>query len=434
MAIYFGTDGMRGVYGEELTPNLVYKCGNSLSRFCAKGKVLIGRDTRTSGDNLTLSFASGLTGGGVDVFDVGVVPTPAVAYLCKKLDCDYGIVISASHNPAKFNGVKIYDSQGYKISEEMEKAIERKLFTPRFVNFDKLGVYKQVKNKVKLYKDDLIKDIPSLKGMKIVLDCANGACKNIAKEVFSRLGAEIILLCNGEGKDINNLCGALYPEKMQRQVLQSQASMGFSFDGDGDRIVCSDEKGNILDGDDILFLLACSMKECKGVVGTTMSNKGFENALAKKKIPFFRADVGDKYVAELMRSKSLPLGGEPSGHIIIHSLSTTGDGILCALNLAKLVKQKQKPLSKLVSYKKFPQVNINLPVIDKYRILNSDRLSSETLEIQKLFGQNGRVLVRASGTESKIRIMCEHISRKIAQEKANKLEEIVLELNKTQKN
>lgn len=432
MATYFGTDGIRGVYGEDLSSLLVNKCGNALSRLCNKGKVVIGRDTRISGDLLSLSFASGLTSGGVNVIDVGVAPTPAIAYLTKLLGCDYGVVISASHNPSKYNGVKIYDKNGYKINEEEEKTIERKLFSPSIVSYDKVGRYEFLPNLLKEYKKSLLSVCQTLDDLKIVVDCANGATYKIARNVFSLLGGKVIYLnAQGEGKFINDNCGALYPDNIIKSVLFNHADMGFAFDGDGDRIVACDENGNLLDGDDILFLVATHMESCKGVIGTSMTNKGLENALAKKKIPLMRADVGDKYVVELMNSRNFPLGGEPSGHIINQTLSTTGDGILTALTIAQIVKEKGKALSKLIRYKKFPQVNKNVSVIDKFRILNSEKLSAELLSISQNFGKNGRVLVRASGTENKIRIMCEHKQKSTALLSASRLESLVLEINKT---
>lgn len=431
MATYFGTDGIRGVYGEDLSSLLVHKCGNALSRLCSKGKVIIGRDTRTSGDLLSLSFSSGLTAGGVDVIDVGVAPTPAIAYLTKQLGCDYGVVISASHNPAKYNGVKIYDRNGYKINEEEEKSIERQLFSPFMVSYDKVGKYEFSPALLNEYKKSLLSCCTDFEKLKIVVDCANGATYKIAKSIFSSLkGKTIFLNAQGDGKSINNNCGALYPDTMIKSVLLNHADMGFAFDGDGDRIVACDEKGFLLDGDDILFILATHMPSCKGVVGTSMTNKGLENALAKKKISLARADVGDKYVVELMKNKNYPLGGEPSGHIVNHTLSTTGDGILTALTLAKIAKESGKTLSKLVQYKKFPQVNKNISVIDKFRILNSEKLSSEILSISQSFGSDGRVLVRASGTENKVRIMCEHKQKNTALSSANRLESLVLEINK----
>ena len=285
-----------------------------------------------------------------------------------------------------------------------------------------------------MYKKKLLTQYKSLEGLKIVLDCANGASYKIAKDLFTKLKANVIVINDKpDGLNINDNCGALYPNKIQEAVIEHNADIGFAFDGDADRIICCNEKGEILDGDDILYLLASRDKKIKGIVGTSMTNKGLENALQKKNIELLRADVGDKYVVELMKNKNISLGGEPSGHIILHNISTTGDGVLTALAIAKIMQTEKVTLSSLIDYQKFPQVNINIPVIDKYRILNSDLLSSEILKIQQMFGNNGRVLVRASGTEPKIRIMCEHINSNTAESQAKKLKKLVLELNKSQK-
>lgn len=435
MSIYFGTDGLRGIYGEEITSSIAFKCGNSLARQCGdKRLVLIGRDSRKSGDLLTHAFTSGLLSAGINVIDIGIASTPVIAFITKKLGLDFGVVISASHNPSNYNGIKIFDRYGYKISEEVEERIERKFVLPSYKNYLELGNYYFKPKLIRMYKKKLLTQYKSLEGLKIVLDCANGASYKIAKDLFTKLKANVIIINDKpDGLNINDNCGALYPNKIQEAVIEHNADAGFAFDGDADRIICCNEKGEILDGDDILYLLASRDKKIKGIVGTSMTNKGLENALQKKNIELLRADVGDKYVVELMKNKNISLGGEPSGHIILHNISTTGDGVLTALAIAKIMQTEKVTLSSLIDYQKFPQVNINIPVIDKYRILNSDLLSSEILKIQQMFGNNGRVLVRASGTEPKIRIMCEHINSNTAESQAKKLKKLVLELNKSQK-
>lgn len=436
MGTYFGTDGLRGVYGEEITPSIAFKCGNSLSRHCTNNKkVLIGKDTRVTGDILSLSLANGLMQNGVSVIDVGVTTTPAVAYLTKLLNCDFGVVISASHNPPHYNGIKIFDCDGYKISQELENDIERKFMLPISVKYSKIGRYDFTPQAVNLYIENIIKNIDSLEGLKIVLDCGNGASYKIAKNVFSKLKAKVILMnAKPDGLSINMNCGALYPESMSKKVLEEKANLGLSFDGDADRVIACDENGKLIDGDEILYILANYFKgNSKFLVGTSMTNKGLENALSKKGITLLRADVGDKYVVEIMKNKNILLGGEPSGHIIVQTYSTTGDGVLTGLLLANIIKKSNQPISKLIKYKKFPQVNINVEVIDKYRILNSDKLASTILNIQQQFSNKGRVLVRASGTESKVRIMCEHISKTTALKNAQLLQELIKELNNQQK-
>ncbi len=430
MGIYFGTDGLRGIYSEELTPSIAFKCGNSLSRFCKIKKVLIGKDPRVTGDILSLSIANGLMQNGVDVIDVGMVTTPAVAFLTKKLKCDFGVMVSASHNPPLYNGIKIFDNEGYKIPEELENSIERKFMLPASVPFYNVGRYKFRPNLIKHYINNIVANIDNLCGLKIVIDCGNGASSKIAKEIFNNLNAETIIINNNaNGLNINENCGALYPQNMANVVIKEKANLGLSFDGDADRIIACDENGRLIDGDDILYILASFYKDCKYIVGTTLSNKGFENALNKKNIELIRADVGDKYVIEIMKNKNILLGGEPSGHIIVKSHSTTGDGILTGLLIANILKKTSKSMSKLVGYKKFPQISINVEVIDKFRILNSDKLTKEILSLQQSFKNEGRVLVRASGTENKVRIMVEHTNKNKALKSAQSLEKIIKELN-----
>lgn len=431
MGIYFGTDGFRGVYGETISPEIAYKVGNSLGSLCCKKKVIIGRDTRRSGSLLSLSFASGIMSHGIDVVDIGIAPTPVIAYLAKTLQFDYGIVISASHNPRQYNGIKIFNSEGFKISEELEATIERKILYSTELGSDKVGRYLSRPRLIKKYKENILSHFSNLDGLKIVLDIANGASISTARELFIKLGAKVIIINKGKnGKKINHKCGALYPEEMVKTVKKYNADMGFAFDGDADRIIGCNEKGEILDGDDLLFILSSKLKENSYLVGTSMTNKGLESALLKQKITLLRADVGDKYVVELMKEKGSTLGGETSGHIIDMDFSSTGDGVLTALSIASIVKEKGLPLSKLISFKHFPQIIINVEVVDKYRLLNSELLSSKVLEIQKSFGNDGRVLVRASGTENKIRIMCEHKNKKEAELYAEQLAKLIKEINK----
>ncbi len=431
MGIYFGTDGFRGIYGEAISPDIAYKVGNSLGSLCNKKKIIIGRDTRRSGSLLSLSFASGIMSHGIDVIDIGVAPTPVIAYLVKTLQFDYGIVISASHNPRQYNGIKIFDKEGYKISEELEAIIERKILYSTELGSDKVGRYYSRPRLIKKYKENILTNFKSLEGLKIVLDLANGASISTAKELFIKLGAKVISINKGRnGKKINHKCGALYPEELAKTVKKFNADMGFSFDGDADRIIGCNEKGEILDGDDLLFIISNKLKKGAFLIGTSMTNKGLEVALSNQNISLLRADVGDKYVVELMKEKGATLGGETSGHIIDMDFSTTGDGVLTALNIASIVKEKGLPLSKLISFKHYPQIIINVDVIDKYRLLNSDLLSAKILEVQKVFGNNGRVLVRASGTENKIRIMCEHKTKKEAEKYAQEIELLIKEINK----
>lgn len=431
MGIYFGTDGLRGVYGEVISPSIAYKVGKATGTLCKTKKIILGRDTRRSGDILSLSFASGIMSQGVDVIDVGITPTPVVAFLAKLHKYDFGIVISASHNPREFNGIKIFDSNGFKLTEEIEAKIERKILYSTEVGGGKVGRYSYRPELIKEYKKNILNSFSDLSGLKIILDMANGASFKIARELFTRAGAKIMPLnYSNSGRKINYNCGALYPQFISQAVVDYGADMGFAFDGDADRIMACDENGKIIDGDDILFLLSNNLNKGEKVVGTSMTNKGLEEALKKREIQLVRADVGDKYVVKEMKSYSSRLGGEPAGHIINSEFSTTGDGVLSAMMIADLVKKNKKPLSKLTFFKHYPQININVEVVDKYRILNSDLLSNETLRFQKEFGQNGRILVRASGTENKIRIMCEHRNQSKAENYAKKLENIVKNIEK----
>ncbi len=426
MGIYFGTDGFRGIYGEVISPDIAYKVGNSLGGLCQHKKVIIGRDTRRSGSLLSLSFASGLMSHGVDVVDIGIAPTPVIAFLTKSLGFDFGIVISASHNPRFYNGIKIFDKDGFKLTEELEAIIERKILYSTNLGNDKIGRYCFRPRLIKKYKENILSKFNKLDGMTIVLDLANGASCSTAKNLFTTLGAKVIVINNGKnGKKINYKCGALYPEVLIDAVKKNKADLGFAFDGDADRIIGCNEKGEIIDGDDILYILSNKLHYGESIVGTSMTNKGLEAALAKKNITLLRADVGDKYVVELMKNKHARLGGETSGHIIDMDFSTTGDGVLTAIAIAALVKESGTTLSKLITFKHYPQVIKNVEVIDKYRILNSDLLSSKILSIQNCIGSNGRVLVRASGTENKVRVMCEHISKKEAEKYASEIENII---------
>ena len=425
--MYFGTDGIRGEYGKEITPSLAFKCGCSLANLCKNKKVLIGKDTRLSNDVLSLSVANGLLSSGVNVIDVGVVPTPVVSYLAQVYGCDYGVMITASHNPPEHNGIKIFGSDGYKINENEEEKIEGFFSFAYYVSFEKLGHYSFQPNLVNAYINNVLKKCCKLDGLKIVLDCACGGTSTLAKKIFDHLGGKTIFLnCKNDGANINNNCGALHSEVMQNEVIKQKANVGFAFDGDGDRIVACDEKGNIIDGDDILSILANYLNnDEKKVVGTTMSNKGFENYLNKKGISLIRADVGDKYVAEIMKEKNISLGGEPSGHIIMKNFSKTGDGLLCACMLCQILKKEKTNLSNLVKIKKYPQVNVNVPVQDKFRVLNSEILAQKIIDVQKEFDKKGRILIRASGTENKIRIMVEHVNKKMAFKTAQEFESLV---------
>lgn len=431
MRRFFGTDGIRGVANQDLTADIAYKCGNALSTLSRYPTVVIGRDTRLSGDMLTLAVASGVTAGGGNVIDVGIMPTAAIAYLTKYFGAKYGVVISASHNAPEYNGIKVFGSTGYKLSEEEEEEIEDSFTKGLFVAHPNLGKYKRVDYGADIYVDYLRKTCPEgLNGLKVVLDCCNGAAYQIAPQIFKELGAEVrVYNSENTGLRINVDCGSLHPEGLVAKVREKGFDIGFAFDGDSDRLLAVDEEGNTIDGDQIIYLLGTKMKAENRlvgdmVVGTHHTNMGVQRALEKKGIKLLRSDIGDKYVMELMQKEGAVIGGEQSGHIIISEYATTGDGILSAIQLARLIMQGGK-ISKQLDFKLFPQVNVNLIVKDKIRVMNNEGLAEFIDNCRDKLKMRGRVLVRASGTEPKIRVMVECEDLALAEQLANEISERV---------
>ncbi len=414
MGLYFGTDGLRGITPSELSFDVAYKCGNALSSLKNSPTVLIGRDTRVSGEYLTLAVASGVLSGGGNVIDLGVIPTAGVAYLARTLGADYGVVISASHNPKEYNGVKVFDGNGYKLGDKEEERIERCFIRNKINDFPAIGRFKAEPNYFKKYEEFLISSSShSLKGLTVVLDGANGAACRIAPAVFRKLGAWVVASnCSDDGMKINENCGALYPQTLAKRMKRYKADVGFAFDGDSDRLMAVSADGRVIDGDMIIYMLAKHFK-AKGklssdtVVGTSHTNMAIEHALNRAGIGFLRTDIGDKYVLAKLVEKELSLGGEQSGHVILKDLHSTGDGILTAIAVANMMVESGKSLSELFDIELYPQVNINVPVSDKLKVMNSQILSHEVAHLQSLLGEKGRIMVRASGTEPKIRIMVE---------------------------
>ena len=372
MGLFFGTDGLRGKVNEDLSFNIAYKIGNALSILKENPTVLIGSDTRISNTYLTLAVASGAMSGGAKVMDVGVIPTAGVAYLTRKIKADYGIVISASHNSGEYNGIKIFNSDGYKLSDKEEERIERCFIREKVNAFPDIGTYEQNFNLSKLYKNYLVKASEnSLKGLTVVLDGAYGASHRIAPDVFRKLGASVIAAnCVNDGKKINENCGALYPENLVKRVFRYKADVGFAFDGDSDRLIAVDEKGNIIDGDMIIYGLAKYLKKQgklkkDAVVGTSHTNMAIEEDLASEGIELIRTDIGDKYVLSKLIEKDLSLGGEQSGHVIIKDYATTGDGILTAIIVANMIIKEKVTMSEALKIDLYPQVNKNVVVEDK---------------------------------------------------------------------
>ncbi len=430
---YFGTDGIRGVANEELSPTLAYACGCALAAIKPTAKIIIGRDTRISGDMLMLSLASGATAAGADVTDAGIIPTAGVAYLTKKLNFDYGVVISASHNPYEYNGIKIFDKNGYKLNEEKEAEIESHLNSIKLAPHDKIGRFTTDFSLVRLYENYLFSCLSSnLNGLTIVMDCSNGASYKVAPFVFEKAGAKLIVLNDDcSGKNINEECGSLHPEKLAKAVKEYKANCGFAYDGDADRLIACDEKGNILDGDVLIYILAKKLlNEGKLnrslAVGTAHTNLGAEEALNNLGITLLRSDIGDKYVLEKMLKENAVIGGEQSGHIIFTEYSTTGDGILSSLLVASLLKNS--PLSLLNEVKLYHQININIKVKDKIRIMNNEGLEKEIDKVRNLLKGKGRVLVRASGTEPKVRIFAESKDYNLSLNAAKQLENFILNI------
>ena len=428
MGLYFGTDGLRGIVNEDLSFDLAYKCGNALSTLKRSPTVVIGRDTRVSGEYLTLAVAGGVAAGGGTAIDLGVIPTAGVAYLTKALGADYGVVISASHNPKEYNGVKIFDENGYKLGDKEEERVERCFIRNKINDFPEIGRFRSEPNYFKKYEDFLVSSSSqSLKGLTVVLDGANGAACRIAPAVFRKLGASVVASnCSDDGMKINENCGALYPETLVKRMKRYKADVGFAFDGDADRLMAVSADGQIIDGDMIVYMLAKHFKEknrlnANTVVGTSHTNMAIEHALNRDGIDFIRTDIGDKYVLAKLVEKGLSLGGEQSGHIILKDLHSTGDGILTAIAVANMMVEKGKPLNELFDIELYPQVNVNVPVSDKLKVINSQLLSHEITRLQGLLGEKGRIMVRASGTEPKVRIMVESENKSVNQEYAELL-------------
>ena len=432
MGLFFGTDGLRGIVNKDLTQNIAFKIGNALAVLKKNPKVLIGSDTRISGSYIALGVASGVMAGGGFALDIGVVPTAGVAYLTKTLGYDYGVVISASHNSGEYNGIKVFGSEGYKLGEKEEEQIERCFLNEKINAYPNIGTYRQDLNAIKLYRDYLISSSKNtFEGLTIVLDCAYGASHKIAPEVFKRLGAKVIASnAQDNGLKINDKCGALYPENLKGRIKRYKADIGFAFDGDSDRLIVVDENGNVVNGDVIISSLAKYYKSLgklkeDTVVGTSHTNMGIEAELKENGIKLIRTDIGDKYVLAKLVEKNLSLGGEQSGHIILKELATTGDGILSAIAVLNMLIDLKKKASEVFKASLYPQVNINVIVGDKFKVLNSELLSKAVVKHNIELEGKGRIMIRASGTEPKIRIMVESKDREVNEKIALDLEKIV---------
>ena len=441
MRKYFGTDGVRGVANKELTCDLAYKLGRAggyvLTNNEYKVKVVVGKDTRQSGDMLEAALIAGLMSVGCDVITVGVIPTPGVAYLTRKYGAECGVVISASHNPMEDNGIKFFNKDGFKLDDEIELKIEEYIDNMEKIAYNPIGNEVGVRiHKHTAAQDyvDYLKSIvdTDLTGLKVVLDCANGAAYKVAPEVFRELGAEVIAMnVTPDGENINHKCGSTHPEGLQKAVVEHNADLGLAYDGDADRLIAVDETGTIVDGDHIMILGAVYLKKQNKLandtlVVTTMSNIGLHVAAKEYVIDLAITDVGDRYVIEEMKKSGHNLGGEQSGHMIFLDYNTTGDGTLSSLIVSKIVKEDGKTLSEQSALMTtYPQVLINVDVRNevKNKFMENDEIRTEIEKLEKLMAGTGRVLIRPSGTQPLVRVMLEGKDegqiRELAQELAD---------------
>jgi len=432
---YFGTDGIRGTVNlGNINGEKFFKFGLAAGTYFknlkkSKQTAIIAKDTRLSGYTLEPALVSGLTSAGMHIFTLGPLPTNGLAMLTKKMKANMGIMITASHNPYYDNGLKLFGPDGLKLSDNIEKKIEKLIDTKtikQLSNPKLLGRVKRLENGNEKYIEILKENFPktfSLQGMKIVIDCANGAGYKSAPKILSDLGAEVISLgVDPNGLNINQKCGSTYPSKIQSNVKKYKANIGIALDGDADRVIMCDEKSRIIDGDQIIAMIATRWKRKKilkgGVVGTLMSNYGLQNFFKNEKIKFIRSKVGDRYVKESMKKNNINLGGEQSGHIILGNFATTGDGLLVALEVLFSLRKGKKASELFNVYKPVPQKLVNITVKNK-EIINSTRCKKAIQEANYLIKNQGRLLVRKSGTEPKIRIMCESFDRNLIEKCIN---------------
>jgi len=438
---YFGTDGIRGTVGEHpITADFMLKLGWAAGKVLTrhtkvKNRVLIGKDTRVSGYMFEAALEAGLIAAGVNVDMLGPMPTPAIAYLTRAFRASAGIVISASHNPVGDNGIKFFSADGYKLPDEIELEIESLMDQPLITNGSfSLGKARRIGDATGRYVEFCKGSLPagySLAGLKIVLDCANGAAYNTAPKVFKELGAQVITMANmPNGFNINEQCGSTHMDAVRAKVVEGKADLGIALDGDGDRVLLVDANGDIVDGDEIVYIIARYRQQtpqgCNGVAGTQMSNLGLEIALRDLDIPFQRTKVGDRYVVEALRENGWVLGGEASGHILCSDLNTTGDGLVSALQVILALCESGKPLSDLkAGMQKFPQIMINVRLREKVAIDDNKAINSAVAAAEKELGDRGRVLLRSSGTEPLIRVMVEGEDQDLVRRQVEAIAKIV---------
>ncbi|MGG4000445.1 phosphoglucosamine mutase [Anoxybacillus kestanbolensis] len=443
MGKYFGTDGVRGIANSELTPELAFKIGRFggyvLTKDKERPKVLIGRDTRISGHMLEGALVAGLLSIGAEVMRLGVISTPGVAYLTKALGAQAGVMISASHNPVQDNGIKFFGPDGFKLSDEQELEIEALLDSeedtlPRPIGKDlgQVNDYFEGGQKYLQYLKQTVDE--DFSGIHVALDCAHGATSALATHLFADLDADVSTMgASPNGLNINDGVGSTHPEALAAFVKEKGADVGLAFDGDGDRLIAVDENGQIVDGDQIMYICAKYLNEQgrlkhQTVVSTVMSNLGFYKALEAQGIKSVQTAVGDRYVVEEMKKNGYNLGGEQSGHIIFLDYNTTGDGLLTALQLVNIMKMTKKPLSELAGeMKKYPQKLVNVKVTDKHEAIASEEVQRVIREVEEEMAGNGRILVRPSGTEPLVRVMAEAPTNELCDQYVERIAAVIRE-------
>ncbi len=438
---YFGTDGVRGTVGNDpMTADFTMRLASAAAQVLVPtgGTVVIGKDTRLSGYMFESALEAGFVAAGADVLLLGPLPTPAIAHLTQEFNADMGVMISASHNPYYDNGIKFFDSSGSKLTDAIELEIEAQLAN-RAITLESqaLGKAKRIDTARVRYQDFCVASMPdgiSLDGLKVVFDGANGAGYKVGPRALASLGAEVIPIgCSPNGRNINDGCGSMAPDLLKLTVPAVRADVGVALDGDGDRVVMIDELGNIIDGDQLLYVLATARKqkgELQGpVVGTVMSNLGLEHALQAQAIEFHRASVGDRYVLETLRQHGGVLGGETSGHMLVLDKTTTGDGLICALQILAIMQETGKPLSELVAgMPKYPQTMVNVRTVKRIDPSQSSEVRAAVASAESELADKGRVVLRASGTEPVIRVMVEGEDEQQVIALANRLASVVAEV------
>lgn len=443
MTRMFGTDGVRGIANSELTPEIAFQLGKAgaivLTKGAHKPKILVAKDTRISGDLLENAMIAGILSVGAEAVSLGVIPTPAVAYLVRKYNADAGVMISASHNPVEFNGIKFFDGEGYKLSDSLEDDIQN-LIESGFSGVPvpvgaNIGHVSRSLEAVGDYVDFAVSTLEGdLSGLKIALDCANGASYIAAEEAFKKLGAEVFVIHNDpNGININDHCGSTHPESLMKFVVENNCDMGLAFDGDSDRCLAVDEKGNLVNGDFIILISGLYLKE-KGklkddtIVVTVMSNLGLMLAAKKLGLNVAITSVGDRYVLENIIENNYTIGGEQSGHVIFKDFNTTGDGIVTAIQLANIVKEKKQSLSELASVmKELPQILVNVVIPNELKKIHEtdEEVMAEIKAVENVLEGRGRVLIRPSGTEPLVRIMLEGEDQAEINQYAHKIAELI---------